>query len=108
MRRFRRLPRLFMSLTFSALPPQDADDRQQDDLEVEPGRPVLDVVVVPLDAVGQRRLATEAVDLGPARDAGLDAVAVLVPVDLALETLDVADSLGARTDQGHVAAQDVE
>ena len=42
---------------------------EQDDLQVEPERPVLDVVVVPLDAVGERRLAAQAVDLRPAGDA---------------------------------------
>src|SRR5687767_8730028 len=53
----------------------------QEDLQVEPERPVLDVVVVPLDAVAQRRLAPQAVDLGPAGDARLDAMAVVVARD---------------------------
>jgi hypothetical protein len=41
----------------------------QEDLHVEPERPVLDVVVVPFDAVAQRGLAAEAVHLRPAGDA---------------------------------------
>src|SRR5215210_3598672 len=42
--------------------------RHEQDLDVEPERPVLDVVVVPLDAVAERGLAAQAVHLGPARD----------------------------------------
>ena len=56
--------------------PEGGEHRQQQDLQVERERPVADVVVVQLDAVGQRGLAAQAVDLGPAGDAGLDAVAV--------------------------------
>ena len=58
---------------------------EQDRLQVEPRRPVLDVVVVPLDAVLERRLAAQAVDLRPAGDADLDAVAVVVAVDVSFE-----------------------
>src|SRR5512133_1106558 len=50
--------------------PRDREKGQQHDLDVEPQRPVLDVVVVPLDPVGERCLATEPVYLRPAGDAG--------------------------------------
>ncbi len=50
---------------------QRLGNRAEKDLDVEPEREVLDVVVVPLDAVGDRRLAAEPVDLCPARDARL-------------------------------------
>ena len=42
-----------------AQPRQDRRDGEQEDLQVEPERPVLDVVVVPLDAVGERGLAAQ-------------------------------------------------
>src|ERR687893_1569550 len=67
---------------------EDGCHGEQQDLQVEPERPVLDVVVVPLDPVGQRRLAAQAVHLGPAGDPGPDAVAVLVAAHAALEELD--------------------
>src|SRR3954470_24747977 len=60
--------------------PAHGDDRHQQDLEVEPQSPVLDVVVVPLDALGERGLAPKPVHLRPPRDPRLDAVAVLVAV----------------------------
>ena len=62
-------------------PRSSAPGRQEQDLEVEPERPVLDVVVVALDAVRHRGLAAQAVDLRPAGHAGLDAMAVGVAVD---------------------------
>src|SRR5689334_10281500 len=47
------------------------DDRQPDDLEVEAHRPVLDVIKVVFDALLERGVAAPAVDLRPARHAGL-------------------------------------
>src|SRR4051794_14613207 len=83
---------------------QKSGDRLHEDLEVEPGAPVLDVEVIPLDAVGERRVATQPVDLGPAGEPGLHAMTVGVAVDRPLEQLDVVESLGPRADQRHVAA----
>src|SRR3954454_6887995 len=65
--------------------PQHRDDREDEDLHVESQRPVLDVVVVPLDAVRERGLASQPVDLGPAGDARPDPQAVVVALDVALE-----------------------
>src|SRR3989337_429617 len=53
---------------------EHADDRQADDLEVEPERPALDVLDVVLDALLDRGIAAQPVDLRPAGDAGLDLV----------------------------------
>src|SRR3954471_250609 len=83
-------------------------ERHQQDLDVEPERPVLDVVVVPLDAVGERGLAAQAVNLGPAGDPGLDAVAVAVAVDVALEQPGEVRTLGTWADQAHVALEHVQ
>src|SRR5215210_5767815 len=88
-------------------PGDDREHGQEQDLDVEPERPVLDVVVVPLDPVGEGRLAAEAVDLGPAGDPRLDAVPFRVAVDASLEALDVVHPLGTRADERHLADEDV-
>src|SRR4051812_45680924 len=51
-----------------------AEQGQPHDLDVETKRPVLDVVEVEFDALLERRVAAPAVDLRPARDAGLHLV----------------------------------
>ena len=61
-----------------------------------PERPVGDVVVVPLHALGERGLPAQAVHLRPAGDARLDAVAVAVAGDVLPEQLDELRALGAR------------
>src|SRR5215207_5008263 len=45
---------------------QQSRERLEQDLHVEPGGPVLDVEIVPLDAILERGLASKAVDLCPA------------------------------------------
>src|SRR3712207_1548857 len=87
---------------------EDGRDGEQQDLQVEPERPVLDVVVVPLDPVRQRGLAAQAVDLGPAGDPRAHAVAVVVAAHAPLEQLDELGALRPRADDAHLAPQDVE
>src|SRR4029453_15098193 len=82
-------------------------NRAHEDLEVEPEREVLDVVVVPLDPVGDRRLPAKAVDLSPTGDAGFRAVAVVVAAHVLAEVLDVLGTLGSRTYQAHLALEDI-
>src|SRR5262245_65839586 len=81
----------------------DAHDRQRDDLEVEPERPTLDVLEIVLDALLERRVAAEPVDLCPARHPGLH----LVPEHVAgygpAELLDEERSLRSRADHAHPA-----
>ena len=72
------------------------DERQPHDLQVEPDRPVLDVVQVVLDPLFDRRVAAPAVDLRPAGDSGLYLVAQHVLRDLVLELLDKQRPLGPR------------
>ena len=67
---------------------------QPHDLEVEPQRPVLDVVEVVLDALLDRGVAAPAVDLRPAGEAGLHLVAQHVLRDPLLELLDEERPLG--------------
>src|SRR5689334_3555337 len=56
------------------------ENRQDDDPAIKENRPVVDVVkIVPgaaFDLLERRGLAAKAVDLGPAGDAGLDALAM--------------------------------
>src|SRR4029450_2165111 len=54
------------------------EQREDQDLQVEPQRPVLDVVEIELDALLDRGVAAPAVHLRPARHAALDAVAAHV------------------------------
>src|SRR4051812_41481633 len=67
------------------VPRQQRDRRFQQDVDVEQHRPVLDVIQIELDALLDLLfivdLAAPAVDLRPAGDAGLDAVAREIAVD---------------------------
>ena len=83
---------------------QDLGERERDDPQVQAQRPVADVVVVPLDPIGDRGLPAKAVDLRPAGDPRLDAVAILVAIDLGGEQLHELGPLRARADQAHLAA----
>src|SRR3954469_19718702 len=84
------------------------DEGHQEDLEVEPQRPVVDVVVVELDAIGDRTLTSQALDLRQARDPGADAVTLGVAGQVRLEHLHVLRALRARADEAHLTTGDVE
>src|SRR5262245_47403491 len=86
---------------------EPAQERQPHDFQIEPHRPVLDVVQVVLDALLDRRVAAPAVDLRPAGDAGLHLVAQHVLRNLVLELLDKEWALGAWPDDRHVAAENI-
>src|SRR5919109_1496457 len=77
-------------------------ERLQEDLDVEAERPALDVVEVVLDTLFDGRVAAPAVDLRPARDAGLHLVPEHVARDPLAELLDERGSLGPRTDEAHL------
>src|SRR5688500_2076669 len=68
------------------LPLQNAaEERHPHDLEIERNRPVLDVVEVELDPLLERGVATPAVHLGPAGDAGFHLVTEHVLREAVLE-----------------------
>jgi hypothetical protein len=75
--------------------------------EIVPQGPVLDVLVVQPDALVDRRVAAQSVDLGQARESDRHPVPGIVARDLGLELLDEERAFGARTNEGHVALQDV-
>src|SRR5258706_8253567 len=82
-------------------------EREPEDLDVEADRPVLDVVEVVFDALGQARVPAPAVNLRPARDAAPHAVAEHVLRELLLEGAYELRPLGTRADERHVAHEDV-
>src|SRR5262245_3955215 len=86
---------------------EDPPHRERDDLEVEPERPVLDVLEVELDALLERGVAPQPVDLRPAGHAGLHLVPQHVAGDGPAELLDEEWALRSGTDDAHLAAQDV-
>src|SRR5436309_8845545 len=53
---------------------EPSQEREPHDFQIEPHRPVLDVVQVVLDALLDRRISAPAVHLGPAGDPRLDLV----------------------------------
>src|SRR4051812_32402122 len=94
------------------VPRQQRDRRLQQDVDVEQHRPVLDVIQVELDALLDLLFivdfAAPAVDLRPAGDARLYAVAREVPVDGFVEqaALQLAlHRMGAGTDQRQIALE---
>src|SRR5437763_3209233 len=79
-------------------------DRLDQDRDVHPERPVLEVVEIEPDEVVEAEVRATR-DLPQPGDAGQDVVPLAVPV---LELLVVAQRQRARADQAHLAAQDVE
>src|SRR5262245_58110027 len=56
-------------------------DCQEEDAQIEPRRPVRDVVQIVLDALAERCVAAPAIDLGPAGDARFHRVPGVVAGD---------------------------
>src|SRR5262249_36233186 len=79
--------------------PESVANRHPEDPEVEGERPVLDVVEVVLDPLGEARVSAPGVHLGPARDAGPYAVTQHVLRELLLELADELGPLRPRADQ---------
>src|SRR5207248_6167853 len=82
---------------------EEGERRSREDLQVEPGRAVLDVPDVELDPIVPRQ-ACSSVDLRPAGDAGPD---VETPALSRRVALDLVRERGAGADEAHVAADDV-
>ena len=91
---------------------QAKDNGHHQNPEVEPQRPVLDIIEIMLHAgahlletVG---LAPEPADLRPAGDTGLDAMATEIAVKYACVFSIMGEGVGAWPDQGHLAPNHVE
>src|ERR1700704_642363 len=76
---------------------------EQDDLQVERQRPVLDVVGVVQGAVADRRRAAKVVDLGPTSQTRPDLLPLEVSRHVGAVLLVEERRLRAGTDQAHVA-----
>src|SRR5262245_62669086 len=86
---------------------QDLTECPDDDLDIEPQRPVLYVEVVVSGAVGDGSVPPKATNLGEARQPHLHAVTVCIPIELCRELLYEVWPFWPRTDQRHIAANDV-
>src|SRR5450432_2105364 len=84
------------------------NDRQRDDAQVEPDRPIFNVVQIIPDPFLQVGSAAEIVDLCPAGNARLDQVLLHVTRDLLLETMDEFRTLRPRPDDRHLALEDID
>ena len=83
------------------------EDGHPQDAQVKPGSPVGDVVQVELDALANGSVAAPAVDLGPAGDAGFDAVPGHVVGNGLAELVDEHRPFGPGTHQAHVALENI-
>jgi len=91
---------------------QQRKRRLQQDLDVQPQRPGVDVAQVDVDALLHLfqglGLAPAAIDLGQAGDAGFDPMAGHVGADFPRVVVVVCNRMGAWADQCHVPLQHVE
>lgn len=83
-------------------------NREEQDFHVEGHGPVLDIPDVVLDALVDRGVAAEAVDLSPAGHARADLMFDHVARDFFLKHLDELGAFRSRADEGHLAGKDVE
>lgn len=80
-----------------------SEEGEPEDFEVEGQAPVADVEEVVLEALAQARVASVAVDLGPAGHAGLDMLAEHVAPPVFAELGDEFGAFWAGADEAHVA-----
>src|SRR5882672_7752481 len=80
-------------------------NRLEEDLEIQPQRPVLDVVEIQLQPLGERELAPSG-DLPQAGETRLHAEALAL--DALVEEIHVPQRHGARPDEAHLTGQHVE
>src|ERR1044072_7956629 len=92
-------------------PTDDHGNGGQEDPDIQQQRPMVDVVEIELEApahlVDGFALAPAAVNLRPARDAGLHAMSAEVAIDESGIFLIVCHGMWSRTDQRHVAGEQV-
>src|ERR1700690_1210654 len=88
-------------------PPAEKSDGhgRDEDLAIEPERPVVDVGEVKADPVGEVGDVVAPADLPEAGEARLDAQAA--PVGVVVEALDLLDRERARPDEAHLPAHHV-
>src|SRR4029453_6524950 len=82
--------------------------RQHQDSQIEPQRPVVDVIEVVLYPLLETTVPTQIVDLPPTGDACLPQMLLHVARDLLAKTLDEFGPLGTGTDERHLAFQNID
>src|SRR5437016_11257900 len=87
---------------------KDVPDSQGEDAQIEPHRPVVDVVQIVLYPLAQVAAAAQIVHLRPTRDPRFHHVLLHVAWNLLPELGDELGTLGPWTDQRHVAVEDIE
>src|SRR5258708_19437900 len=85
-------------------PTEGRHERADEDDHVQPGRPVLDVLVVEAGALEDRCVPVQAVDLSPAGHPGPHPAPVTVPGHLAAKLLGEVPTLWPGPDQAHLPA----
>src|SRR5438552_2139740 len=88
--------------------PEDGADGLEKNLEIERRGPVLHIEEIVKGSLFDARLASEAVDLGPARYTRLFAVPLVVAWDEPTELLDEEWPFGSRANQTHVSEEHVD
>src|SRR5438067_422508 len=106
MRVMQKLPPARRSESVAGL--EDMPQGQREYAQVEPDRPVLDVIQVVLYSLTEVAVASQVVDLRPAGDAGLHEMFLHVPGKAIAKLGDKIRSLGPRAHQRHVAVEHVE
>src|SRR6266404_1795979 len=87
---------------------KDVPDSQGEDAQIEPQRPVVDVVQIVLYPLAQVAAAAQIVHLRPTRDPRFHHVLLHVAWNLLAELGDELGTLGPWTDQRHVTVKDIE
>src|SRR4029079_12976654 len=86
---------------------QEAEERSDKNLDVKPDGPIFNIPEIILGALVNGGVAAQAIDLGPAGEAGLFVVAVHVARHQAAKLLDEGGLLRAGAHQAHIAQQNV-
>lgn len=96
-----------MGISISILVHEALKEGQENDLNIEPKRPVLDVEEIALNSLVQIGGSAPAIDLGPSRDASFHHVLFHVSRDFVLEFVDEDRAFRSRAYDGHVSQQNI-
>src|SRR4051794_26661224 len=87
---------------------KDVDYGERDDAQVEPQRPVFNVVEIIPDSLLQVRVAPQIIDLRPSGDARLDKVLLHVAGDLLAESADEFGPLRSWPHDRHLSPENID
>ena len=84
-----------------------AEDGEEQNLQVKPDAPVLDIIDIISNALRDRGVSPQTVDLRPSGYAGAYEMLEHVAGHLLLEAFDKEGDFGSRPDQAHIAFQHI-